>query len=183
MICLSLYLSIHLSSYHRARCKVGNLFMVVKYLLLWKMLAQTRDAVSFPPGTNNNNLKNIPHRKLQQASFADKEESEGNALFVRGFSLLFFISHCLSVLCLNFWLYQTVIFSPLTWKTRTYLTEGSSRKLKYSYLSNWMPSSSARQGKRNSSAVGGIFHSALLVIKPCLFDIQLLALYYMTFRM
>lgn len=112
-----------------------------------------------------------------------KKETEINALFVRGFSLLFFISHCLSGLCLNFWLYQTVIFSPLTWKTRTYLSEKSCRKLKYSYLSNWMPNSSARRGKRNSSAVGGIFHLGLLVIKPCLFEIQPLALYYMNFRM
>lgn len=31
---LSVYLSIHLSSYHPVLCKVGNLFMVVKYLLL-----------------------------------------------------------------------------------------------------------------------------------------------------
>lgn len=65
-----------------------------------------------------------------------------------------------------------------------WLPEGSSRKLKYHYLSNWMPSSLAsEEEKRDTRADGGIFHLALLVIKLSLFEIQLLAVFYVTLTM
>lgn len=57
---LYFWLLIYLPALHKAR----NLSVVVKYLLLWQMLDQTRDAVSFPSGTNNSKLKYIPPQEI-----------------------------------------------------------------------------------------------------------------------